>query len=63
MNLGSNRDPEKEEMRDVLRRCNTFVANFRDVDSGNIAMILLRIKRISKEIDLNKLFTDLKKYE
>lgn len=59
-----NVDIEKEQMRDILRRCNIFVNHFEGInDIKNIPTILLRIRTLNQKIDVKKLFSDLKKYE
>lgn len=59
-----NVDIEKEQMRDILRRCNIFVKHFAGInDIKNLPMILLKIKTLSNKIDIQKLFNDLSKYD
>lgn len=50
-----------EEMRECLQRCDRFISNFSDFSAVNIPAIIIRVKKLSAEMDLQKLFSDIKR--
>ena len=59
--MGVEDKKRMEEMRECLKRCDRFVSMFGEFNIVNFPKILSTVKKADSEMNLKKLFADIKR--